>query len=95
MRAYVTRLLVLEVGRAAIDLYAGRLTLSDDELAAARERDMAPSSKADAPVRIVLIGQVNAGKSSLLNALAQEVRGAVGPLPTTSSAAEYLVEEDG
>ena len=94
VRAYATRLLVLEVGRAAVDLYAGRLTLSDDELAAARERDMAPSSKADAPVRIVLIGQVNAGKSSLLNALAQEVHGAVGPLPTTSNAAEYLVEED-
>jgi predicted GTPase len=95
MRAYATRLLVLEVGRAAIDLYAGRLTLSHDELEAARERDMAGASAADAPVRIVLIGQVNAGKSSLLNALAQEIRGATGPLPTTAKAAEYLLDLDG
>src|SRR5262249_31041029 len=35
MRAYATRLLVLEVGRAAIDLYAGRLMLSPHELQAA------------------------------------------------------------
>jgi predicted GTPase len=95
MRAYATRLLVLEVGRAAIDLYAGRLMLSPDELQAARKRDMADVSGADVPVRILLMGQVNAGKSSLLNALAQEVRGAVGPLPTTANAAEYLLEADG
>src|SRR5579864_6106287 len=95
VRAYATRLLVLEAGRAAIELYAGRLTLSDDELAAARERDMAHLSATDVPVRILLIGQVNAGKSSLLNALAQEVRGAVGPLPTTSNATEYLLKVEG
>jgi hypothetical protein len=46
-------------------------------------------------VRIVLIGQVNAGKSSLLNALAQEIRSAVGPLPVTSNAEEYLLELEG
>lgn len=95
VRAHATRLLVLEVGRAAIDLYAGRLVLSPEELQAARNRDVAGASTAAAVVRIVLIGQVNAGKSSLLNALAQEVRGAVGPLPTTSNAAEYLLEVDG
>jgi predicted GTPase len=48
-----------------------------------------------APVRIVLIGQVNAGKSSLLNALAREIRSAVGPLPMTSNAGEYLLELEG
>jgi len=46
-------------------------------------------------VRIFLMGQVNAGKSSLVNALAQEIRGAVGPLPTTSHAAEYLIDLEG
>jgi predicted GTPase len=95
LRAYLTRLLVLEIGRASIDLYSGRLALSDDEVRAARERDMAGTAEPVAPVRIVLIGQVNAGKSSLLNALAQEVRCAVGPLPTTSSAAEHLLDLEG
>jgi predicted GTPase len=95
LRAYATRLLVLEIGRASIELYAGRLALSDDEVGAARERDMAEMSGPPAPVRIVLVGQVNAGKSSLLNAMAQEIRGAVGPLPVTSRAAEYLIELEG
>jgi uncharacterized protein len=95
LRAYATRLLVLEVGRACIDLYAGRLALSDAEIGAASEREMADTAAPLAPVRIVLVGQVNAGKSSLLNALAQETRCAVGPLPTTSRAAEYLLEPDG
>ena len=56
---------------------------------------MAATAEADIPMRIVLIGQVNAGKSSLLNALADEIRGAVGPLPATSSATEYLLDLDG
>jgi uncharacterized protein len=94
-RAYATRLLILEVGRAAIDLYSGRLALSDTELRSAQERDMAGATATSIPVRIVLVGQVNAGKSSLLNALAQETRCAVGPVPTTSSAAEYLLNLEG
>jgi uncharacterized protein len=40
VRSYATRLLVLEVGRAAIDLYSGRLTLSDEEIRGAQQRDM-------------------------------------------------------
>jgi hypothetical protein len=95
LRAYATRLLVLEVGRAAIDLYAGRLALSDEELRVAREHDIVGDAGAATPVRIVLAGQLNAGKSSLLNALAQEIRGAVGPLPTTEGAAEYLLDPKG
>jgi predicted GTPase len=95
LRAHATRLLILEIGRAAIELYAGRLALSDEEVRTARERDMADIVGPPAPVRIVLVGQVNAGKSSLLNALAQEIRCAVGPLPMTSRAAEYLLEREG
>jgi uncharacterized protein len=95
LRAYFTRLLVLEVGRASIDLYSGRLSLSDGDLRVAQERDMATTAEADVPIRIVLIGQVNAGKSSLLNAIAREIRGAVGPLPATSIAKEYLINLDG
>jgi predicted GTPase len=49
---------------------------------------------AAAPVRVLLAGQVNAGKSSLLNAMAQEVRCAVGPLPTTTDTTEHLLTVD-
>jgi predicted GTPase len=95
LRAYATRLLVLEIGRASIDLYSGRLALSDEDLRAAQERDLIATAEAIVPVRIVLAGQVNAGKSSLLNALAHETRCAIGPLPTTASAREYLLDLDG
>lgn len=95
LRAYATRLLVLEVGRAAIDLYSGRLALSAAEIRAAQERDIVGLEASLAPVRIVLIGQVNAGKSSIVNALAQESRCAVGPVPTTARAAEYHIEREG
>jgi uncharacterized protein len=96
LRSYATRLLILETGRAAIDLYSGRLTLSEDELRAAQQSDLAAAATRPlAPVRILLIGQVSAGKSSLLNALAQEVRAAVGPLPTTSRVSEHQLELDG
>ncbi len=94
LRAYFPRLLVLEVGRASI-VYSGRLALSDEELRVARECDMAATAEADVPIRIVSIGQVNAGKSSLPNAIARESRGAVGPSPATSSAKEYLIDMDG
>ncbi|SEF14871.1 hypothetical protein SAMN05444161_9090 [Rhizobiales bacterium GAS191] len=95
VRAFATRLLVLEIGHAAIELYSGRLKLSDAELRAARARDLAAVEGPIAPVRIVLIGQVSAGKSSLVNALAQESRSAVGPVPTTARVAEYLLEAEG
>jgi predicted GTPase len=95
MRARVTQEFVLSVGRASIDLYSGRLRLSSDELSAAAAADSAAQDAPLAPVRIVLGGQVNAGKSSLVNALAQEVRSAAGPLPTTTRSTEYRIERHG
>jgi predicted GTPase len=94
-RAYVTRLLILEVGRAAIELYSGRLAVSAEELRAAQALDAVVASAPDAPVRIVLVGQINAGKSSLLNALADEIKSAIGPVPTTARAAEFRLELQG
>ena len=94
-RARVTQEFVLSVGRACIDLYSGRLRLSPDELTAAATADSAAQDTPLAPVRIVLAGQVNAGKSSLVNALAQEVRCAAGPLPTTTRSTEYRLERHG
>jgi predicted GTPase len=95
LRAMATQEFVLAVGRAAIDLYSGRLTLSDEDLHAARAQELAAADGPVGPIRLVLIGQVSAGKSSLVNALAQESRSAVGPLPTTARVAEYRLETAG
>ena len=95
LRAMVTQELVLTVGRAAIDLYSGRLVLSDEDLHVARSHELAAAVGPVGPVRLVLIGQVSAGKSSLINALAQESRSAVGPLPTTLRVAEHRLDQAG
>ena len=96
LRTYATRLLVLEVGRAAIDLYSRRLALSDEEIRAAQERDLADvEALTEVPVRVLLVGQVSAGKSSLVNAMAVAVRAAVGPLPTTAHVSEHRLELEG
>ncbi len=91
---------VEEVGRAAIDLYGGRLRLSRGQL----EAHVSSSSRADIeaaeiplsePLRALVIGQVSAGKSSLVNALGAEVRAAVDALPATSRFTPYRLERDG
>lgn len=83
MQGQLTQMLVRETGRAAIDLYAGRLRLSAADLRALAEADAAGAATDLAhPVRVVLTGQVSAGKSSLLNALAQTVQRRTGVSPS-------------
>jgi uncharacterized protein len=91
---------VKEVGRAAIDLYGGRLRISPDELeahvtdATARDRRTAAGLQAEA-LRLLVCGQVNAGKSSLINALSGEARAAPDVLPLTNSYSAYELKRDG
>ncbi|NND39776.1 MAG: hypothetical protein HKO06_09290 [Pseudomonadales bacterium] len=83
MQNNLKKMLFEEVSQVAIDLYSGRLKLSDEELhvyqqqlakADARAREKAQKSEAanTRPLTVVVIGQVNAGKSSLVNALAEQ-----------------------
>ena len=92
---------VREVGRAAIDLYSGRLRLSDETLAAtvtkASRRDLEEIEAQDLaePVRILIAGQTGAGKSSLVNALSEEVLASVDVLPATPGFTAYALEREG
>jgi uncharacterized protein len=91
---------VKEVGRAAIDLYGGRLRVSPEELeahlteASARDRREAASVQAE-PLRLLICGQVKAGKSSLVNALLSEVRAASDILPLTHKYTAYELKREG
>ena len=79
-----TRTLILETGRAAVNLYGGRFYLSPEQIRRLIEDEtarMQPTAP-PAPIRILLAGQVLAGKSSLLNAMAGETRAAVSVTPT-------------
>jgi predicted GTPase len=96
----LTEAYVQEIGRAAIDLYGGRLRVSSkalseyvsDETAA----DQAALSQIRAePLRILVAGQTGVGKSSLVNALAKEAKAATDALPTTSAFTSYALEREG
>ena len=95
VRAYVH-----EVGRAAIDLYGGRLRVSESELAGhisastRRDRGQQAAGRAE-PLRILIAGQAGAGKSSLVNALSKEVRAVVDAPGGTRDYQPFEVELEG
>jgi uncharacterized protein len=92
--AAVTRDLQLrlmdEAAAAAIDLYSGRLRFTEAELAAARlpdeVRDAAAAGRPEPVLRVMLVGQLGTGKSSLFNALAGEDLAETDAAPTTDRA---------
>ncbi|MEO1205709.1 MAG: GTPase [Pseudomonadota bacterium] len=91
---------VREVGQAAIELYSGRLRVSDDDLAgyvsAQTAADRSGQSQAlSEPLRFLVAGQQGVGKTSLINALADDVQAAVDSLPATSDYQGYEVQRPG
>lgn len=96
----LTEAYVHEIGRAAIDLYGGRLRVSPDALTSyvseetAADREALSGARSE-PLRILVAGQTGVGKSSLVNALAKEIRAATDALPATSSYTAYVLEREG
>ncbi|WP_424814694.1 GTPase family protein [Roseococcus sp. YIM B11640] len=93
-RRNATAALIHATGRAAIDLYSGRLRLSVTELAELERADAA-TAEAESPPRLLLVGQAKAGKTSLLNALAGAARAHVGAAPSEGPVREHLVTVEG
>jgi uncharacterized protein len=87
---------VREVGRAAIDLYGGRLRVSVSALAghvsASTLRDRRAGPPLAEPLRVLVAGRAGAGKSSLVNALSKEVGALVDALPATLAFQAYDME---
>lgn len=104
MRQWALGFCVRKVGYYAIQLYSGQLVLSDVEFSpvATRRtrRDAARAAEVEQhqeeePLRILVVGQVKAGKSSLINALFGEVRSAVDVVPATRGLTPYVLQRDG
>jgi len=96
----LARAFVMEVGRAAIDLYGGALRVPQEDLArhvsSETARDLASLEAREAePLRILVAGQRGAGKSALVNALAGEVEAIVDAVPTTSSVSAFRLTREG
>lgn len=90
---------VREVGRAAIDLYGGSLRVTarrlEGHVSAATRADAAEAEGRGEPLRILVAGQSGAGKSSLVNSLANAVEAAVDSRPTTTAFTAYRLTHDG
>jgi uncharacterized protein len=77
---------VRRAGRYAIDLYSGQLEIADATIS---------TMTAAKPLRIMVLGQAKAGKSSLINAIFGDVRAATDVLPCTKSIMPYMLEREG
>jgi GTP-binding protein EngB required for normal cell division len=88
------RLVAEELARLAIDLYGRRFSVDMDVLEH-QVQHAAPEVAATVPVRVSLMGQVNAGKSSLVNALLGEVKAPVSERRTSAGAAEFRLKNEG
>lgn len=95
---------VRKAGYYAIQLYSGQLVLDEVEFRDYQsrrgrsdvERDEARRQiLAEEPLRIVVVGQVKSGKSSLVNALFGQMRAATDVVPRTRGVEPYLLEREG
>lgn len=90
-----------EVAAVTIDLYSGRFRIESDKLppSNAESGDQQHMAEPLAPLRVCLIGQVSAGKSSIINALTKDAVtttvSEVDSLPSTHQASVYPCSVDG
>ncbi len=98
----VTRLQALvleELARAAIDLHAGHLRFSDAELLriqlGSEITDRRILAQPDQALRLLIVGQTSAGKSTVVNALLGESRAETDMAPTTPSPTRHDLTIDG
>lgn len=94
---------IKKIGYYAIELYSGQLALDDEwfakptrqsqqELHDIQHREAAVAAE---PLRMLVLGQTNAGKSSLVNALFGTVKAATDVLPTTEGITSYPLQRPG
>ncbi len=87
----ILRIFIQELGEIAIDLYAGRYRNKAID-AIERVREEAPAVERLIPIRLLIAGQVNSGKSSLTNALLGAVKASVSELPSLEGTREFRID---
>ena len=103
MKCEALAFIIRRVGFYLIELYSGRVILDEELFENQRTADIQTQWKAAAEheivpsefIRIVVVGQLKAGKSSLVNALCSDWRAHTDVLPATDQIARYrLIPED-
>lgn len=85
------KLFLQELASVCIDLYSGRLAFEESDLQATHSaiEDQQRMFKGLEPLRIVIVGQVSSGKSSLINRIKQDVVADVDIVPSSSEIKVY------
>lgn len=85
-------ILLEEAAQAAVDLFSGRLKVSEADLSRHGARVIVPDAAPEGAVQIVVVGQISAGKSTLVNALLGEDATETDAAPTTDTAAGHALD---
>lgn len=90
------RVLLKEVASVAIDLYSGNFKVEESALEESKISVKDKNNKAVKiePLRVVIVGQINAGKSSVVNALVEKMVAEVSMLPATDKIAVHKCKID-
>lgn len=94
-RRRIVRLWVEEVGRAAIDLYSGRLRVDARELATAGAREALEGTADAPPLKLLVAGRTGAGKTTLVHCMVDELMGAMDVAPATARFQGYELRQEG
>ena len=91
------RAFLQEVVKVCIDLYSGRFVIEQGQIGNSQvhQQDTTRLALPTEPVRVCLVGQVSAGKSSLVNALIHNMGAEQDALPSTNTVAVYPCVIDG
>lgn len=91
------RAFLQEVVKVCIELYSGRFVIDQAQVGTSKvhQQDDARVALPTEPVRVCLVGQVSAGKSSLVNALLKDMGAEQDALPSTHTLGVYPCFIDG
>lgn len=104
LKQWAIRFAVRKAGYYAIELYSGRLTLDGQPFQPSLTRTTEEETRhaesdrqqiAEEPLRILVAGQVKAGKSSLINALFGQELAATDIVPRTRHVEPYVLRREG
>lgn len=92
LERWLLQTLIRKIGYYAIALYSGQAIPLQTDFS---EPEIQPAETVKRPLRILVAGQLKAGKSSLINALFGELRAPTDVLPMTGALTVYRLQHEG